>query len=119
LSEYCKAVRLDQVSVTRFAEVLESDLALNMQEFCDKTVNPFIKPQRVDGEFGRFDVASIDTYAQHVKRFNIGKFHEYAHIYRACSFLFDSTVQLLKVMHLGSLSGTVVKALAFSAQCNL
>lgn len=63
LIAYCKEVRCGKACVTRFAEIVESSLAMSMSVFCDKTLNPFLKPQRVDGDFGRFDVAAVDTYA--------------------------------------------------------
>lgn len=87
-----------QMSTSRFPLTNDAGLCTKMSRFGYPGVNPWPRPQRVQGEFGNFEVSLVEPELQHIRRHNPGKGVEFQNVYVDTSYLFDVTMHLLEIM---------------------
>lgn len=51
-------------------------------------------------QFGPFDIRSVDSHVDQIRKFNIGKFYEYSKLYNIASHLYDDALHVFSLLHL-------------------
>ncbi len=70
LCKYCRSLSKEECSTSHFAVSTGTELDSNFLNFIQRIGNPYPKPYRLHGEFGKFQVEQVCSNAAHMAKFN-------------------------------------------------
>lgn len=117
IAKYCRAIAKGIANTSRFAVTAVHELAMTCKNFYDSEYNPFTRAGRTNGEFGTYLVDGVDAEAVRIRQANMSKYDEYVSNYQMASYMYDTTLQLTKILHCSLLPEQLVKPLALAVQC--
>ena len=103
------------MSTNRFPVTVDDCVVHKHAQFGYPGINPWPRPQRVTGDFGKFEVTLVEPELAHIRCHNPGKGVEFANVYTTTSYLFDATMHLMELIQLPAISHNVCRSLALVA----